>query len=119
MNKKRINSALDCVAYSSFEGVSSDNRIVIAKIRLSQRRNSMQITKTTHYDLPLLNNSDNNDKYTKTLRNKADALQEISEALTPNEEYYNFVNAHMEAAAECIPTKLRAKYRVPWETLVG
>ena len=23
----------------------------------------------------------------------------------------------MDAAAECIPTKLRAKYRVPWETL--
>ena len=30
----------------------------------------------------------------------------------------NFVNAHLEAAAECIPTKQRAKPRVPWETLV-
>ena len=51
------------------------------------------------------------DKYT-TLRNKFDALQEISETLTPNDEYKNFVNVHTEAAAECIPTELRVKHRV-------
>ena len=27
------------------------------------------------------------------------------------------VNAHLEAAAKCIPKKPRTKYRVPWETL--
>ena len=47
--------------------------------------------------------------YTIKLRNKFDALQEISEALTPNDKYENLVNAQMEAAAECIPTKLRVK----------
>ena len=65
----------------------------------------------------LLNNRDIRDKYTLTLRNKFDALQEISETPTPNYEYGNFVNAHLEAAAEYIPTKPRAKPRVPWETL--
>ena len=35
INKKWNNSALNCEAYSSFEGVSSDHRIVTAKIRLS------------------------------------------------------------------------------------
>ena len=35
----------------------------------------------------------------------------------PNDEYENFVNAHLEAAAECIQTKQRTKPRVPWETL--
>ena len=39
------------------------------------------------------------------------------ETHTPNDEYENFVNANIEAAAECIPTKQRAKPRVPWETL--
>ena len=34
-----------------------------------------------------------------------------------NDEYENFINAHMEVAAECIQTKLRAKHRVSWETL--
>ena len=56
-------------------------------------------------------------KCTITLRNKFDALQEISETLTLNDEYENFVNTHMEAAAECIPTKQRAKHRIPWKTL--
>ena len=38
--------------------------------------------------------------------------------LTLNEKYENFVNAHSEVvAAECIPTKQRAKPRIPWETL--
>ena len=36
---------------------------------------------------------------------------------TPNDEYENFVNVHLEAAAECIPTKQRTKPRVPWVTL--
>ena len=65
----------------------------------------MQTTKITHYDWSLLNNKDISNKYTITLRNKFDALLEISKTLTPNDEYENFVNANMEAAAaECIPT---------------
>ena len=52
-----------------------------------------------------------------TLRNKFDALQEKSETHTLNDEYENFVNVHLEAAAECILTKERTKPRVPWETL--
>ena len=117
MNKKWINSALNCKAYSSFEGVSSDHQIITAKIRLSLRRNTAQTTKTAHYDWSLLNNTDICDKYTITPRNTFDALQEISETLTPNDEYENYVNAHIEAAAESIPTKPRAKQRVPWVTL--
>ena len=36
---------------------------------------------------------------------------------TPNDEYENFVEAHLEAVSKRIPTKTRTKYRVPWETL--
>ena len=75
-----------------------------------------QTTTTVHYDWSLLNNRDIRDKYTLTVRNKFDALQK-TEIHTPNDEYENFVNAHLKAAAECIPTKQRAKPRVPWETL--
>ena len=60
----------------------------------------------------MLNNRNINDKYMITLRNKFDALQEISETLTLNDEYKNFVNSHMEAAAERIPTKLGVKHGV-------
>ena len=50
------------------------------------------------------------------VRNKFDILQEAIESPTPNEEYENFVSAHLEAASECVPTKQRAKRSVPWET---
>ena len=69
----------------------------------------MQTIKTTYYDWFLLNNRNINDKYKIRLRNKFDVLQEMSKAFTSNDEYENFVHAHMEKAAECIPTKLRAK----------
>ena len=117
INKKWKNSAINCEAYSSFEGVSSDHRIVTAKIRLSLRKNATRTATTKHYDWALLNNRDIRDKYVLELRNRFETLQEKTEKSTPNDEYENFVNAHLEAAAKCIPTKLKTKYRVPWETL--
>ena len=59
-----------------------------------------------------LNKRDIRDKYALTLRDKFDALQEKSPA--PNDEYENFVIVHLEAAAECIPTKQGAIPWVPW-----
>ena len=53
-----------------------------------------------------------------TVKYKINNLQEIFGTYTPNEEYENFVNALMEAAAEYILTKPRAEHKVPWETLV-
>ena len=109
INKKWNNIVLNCGAYSSFDGMSSDHQIVTSKIRLGQRRNADRTTKTVHYDWSLLKNRYIRDEYTLTLKNKFNALQEISETPTPNDEYENFVNAHLEAAGECIPTKQRAK----------
>ena len=117
INKKWKNSAMNCEAYSSFEGVSTNHRIVTAKIRLSLRKNTKQTATTKRYDWALLNNRDIRDKYVLELRNRFETLQEKTEKSTPNDEYENFVNAHLEAAAKCIPTKLKTKYRVPWETL--
>ena len=57
----------------------------------------------------VLTNKDISNKYTITLRNKFYAFQEISKIPTLNDEHENFVNVHLEAVAECIPTKLRAK----------
>ena len=108
---------MNCKAYSSFEGVSTDHLIVTAKIRLSLRKNAKRTATTKHYDWALLNNRDIRDKYILELRNRFEKLQEKMEKSTPNDEYENFVNAHLEAAAKCIPTKLKSKYRVPWETL--
>ena len=94
-----------------------DHRIVTAKIRLSLRKNATRTATTKHYDWALLNNRDIRDKYVLELRNRFETLQEKTEKSTPNDEYENFVNVQLEAAAKCIPTKLKTKYRVPWETL--
>ena len=73
---------------------------------------------TKQYDWALLNNRDIKDKYALELRNRFETLQEKAEKGTPNDEYENFVEAHLEAASKCIPTKPTTKYRVPWEMLV-
>ena len=93
-------------AYSSFEGVSSDHRIVTAKIRLSQRKNATRTATNKHYDRALVNNRDITDKYVLELRNRFKTLQEKTEKCTPNDEYENFVNAYLETAVKCIATKL-------------
>ena len=97
--------------------MSSDHRIVTAKIRLNLRKNATRTATTKYYDWVLLNNRDIRDKYVLELRNRFETLQEKTEKGTPNDEYENFVNAHLEAAVKYIPTKPRGKYRVPWETL--
>ena len=66
---------------------------------------------TIHYDWSLFNNRDIRDKYALALRNKFDAQQEKTETHTPNDKYKNFINAHLEVAAEYIPTKQRTKPR--------
>ena len=68
MNKKWNNSSLNCGVYSSFEDVSSNHRIVNAKICLSLCRNVTQTIKTTHYDWSQLTNRDISNKYAVTLR---------------------------------------------------
>ena len=92
INKKWKNSAINCEAYSSFEGVSSDHRIATAKIRLSPLKNATRTATTKHYDWALLNNRDIRDKYVVELRNRFETLQEKTEKGTPNDEYQNFVS---------------------------
>ena len=48
--KKWKNSAMNCEAYSCFEGVSTDHRIVTAKIPLSLRKNAKRTAATKNYD---------------------------------------------------------------------
>ena len=108
------NSAMNCEAYSSFEGVSSDHRIVTAKIRLSLRKNAKRTATTKHYDWALLNNRDIRDKYVLELRNRFETLQEKTKKSTPNDEYENFDNVHLEAATKCIPTWCSRYRRRKW-----
>ena len=84
---------------------------------MNLRKNATRTPNTIPYDCTLLNHKDIRDTYVITLRNISDALQTKTETRTPNDEYENFINAHLEAAAKYIPTKHRIKSRVPWETI--
>ena len=122
MNKKWTNSALNCEAYFLFIYLFILKEC-LPTTELSRQKYVWTFTwmrrkqpKPHIMTNPCLT-IDIRDEDTIKLRNKFDALQEIWETLTSNDEYENFVNAPMETAAECIPTKLRAKHRVTWETL--
>jgi exonuclease III len=118
VNRKWINSVINCEAYSTFEGVSSDHRIVSARIRLSLRANKPKAARSPRYDWStLVSNDDIQNRYTTTVRNRFDILQLKTDHHTPNSTYDNFVTAHNEAAVDCIPLKPKVKRRVPWETV--
>ena len=105
INKKWKNSAMNFDAYSSFEGVSSDHRIVTAKIRLSLRKNAKRTATTKHYDWALLNNRDIRDIYVLELRNRFETLQEKTEKSTPNGEYENFRQCAPRGSSEMYSNK--------------
>ena len=48
-------------------------------------------------------------RYTVTVSNKFDALKEISECHSSNDEYENFVTAHLQAATEYISIKTKSQ----------
>ena len=56
--KEWLNNALNCEAYSYFEEVTSDHKIVSAKIRLNLRKNKKQTSKASRYDWFSLVNND-------------------------------------------------------------
>ena len=107
---------MKCEAYFSFEGESSYDRIVAAKLQLSLHRNMKQIIKTTRYEWSSLTKRNISNKYSVTVRNKFNTLQDISERHTPEKK---IVSANIEATAECIATKPRPKCRVLWESQVS
>ena len=104
INKKWKNSAMNCEAYSSFEGVSSDHWIVTAKIRPSLRKNATQTAITKHYDWALLNNRDIKDKYVLELRNRFEALQKTGKR-TPKWRIWEFRQRTPRSSSELYSSK--------------
>ena len=68
-------------------------------------------------DCSSLSERDIRNQYTVAGRNKFGTLLAISDRRTPNDEYENCINPHIESPAEPIPAKLKAKYNVSWESI--
>ena len=85
--------------------------------RTPPRRNNTQTTKASQYDWLSHTDSDIRYQYTVTIRNEFNTLLETSESHILDDEHNDFVTAHSKLAAECILTKPRTKYKVPWESI--
>ena len=117
INKKWKNSALNCQAFNTFEGVSSDHRIVTSTLRLILRENKKKSSIFPPFDWSLLTtNMDLQNQYNIIVRNKFNAQQAGIESPSPNTTYNNFVASHEKAAEDVIPLKPKLKKRILWES---
>lgn len=109
-------SAIDCRAYNTFEGVKSDHRIVVAKLRLSLRANTSKSSRQTPYDWSTLKkDTDIANSFTIELKNRFEALEHQNLENSPNITFDNFALSCEEAAKQTVPLKKKLKKRVPWE----
>ena len=107
VNKKWINSVKDVEAYNSYASLGSDHRVVTARIKLSLRVCKTPKRKTVYDWERLKNDTDLQECYTVTVRNRFSALQTADDDAT--ERYQHFVTANSEATKELIPVKKKQK----------
>ena len=88
--------------------MGSDHRIVTARIRLSLRMSKTPAKKKC-YDWSSLRNTELQELYTVTVRNRYTELSNNSDNIT--EQYGKFVKANAEAADKLIPIKKKTKRR--------
>ena len=98
IRRKWKNSLHNCEAYSSFNSVGSDHRI----LKLSLRNNSTK-AKKTQYDWSILKDKDTSTEYSKAVRDKFIELQ--SENLSATELYENFIEADNTISKKMIPKR--------------
>ena len=116
INKKWINSVLNCEPFNSFATVSSDHRIVTATVRLSLRANKPKTSRNPRYDWSVLRDNGVANQFQISLSNRFSALQDGNTENSANSLYNNFEQACAHAAEEVIPLKPKARHRIPWET---
>ena len=101
VNSKWKNSVLNSEAYSSFESVGSDHRIITARIRLSVRVTKAPAPKKRHDWMQLRFNPDIREKFSVELRNRFSELNDESSSATS--QFDALVKAKDHAAAETLP----------------
>ena len=116
--KKRINSALNCEENSTFKVISFHHRIILPKIRSSLNKIKKWMVRITHYYWFLLTNCYIRNKFSVTVRNKLNTLQEKFETYTPNDVYKNFIIALIKAAAECAFLPNQEQNLVSWKSII-
>ena len=111
VRSKWRNSVKNCEAYSSFNSLNSDHRVVTASVSLSLRStkpdNNKNVDKFIWSDLA--SNVELQMKYKVEVKNRYQALQEIDDEGSVIPDYNKFVTASAEAAKECLRKVPRTK----------
>ena len=110
INKKWKNSIKNVEPYNSFSSLGSDHRILTAKVKLSLRM-SKSTARKKHYDWSALRNSELQNLYTVTVKNRFEVLSDQQD--DPSKSYGNFIQANREVAEELIPQKKKGKRKKP------
>ena len=107
VRSKWKNSVLSSEAYSSFESVGSDHRVVTARIRLSLRSTKPKSNKK-QYDWTLLrHDSELQSKFRVELRNKYSSLYNENDSIST--QYDALVKANQHAADATLPLVKKSK----------
>ncbi len=118
VNRKWLNSVMNSEAYSSFESINSDHRIVTARIRLSVCTNKPK-KRTNMLRWETLNSDDTvHSEFSVAVKNRYQELcseVNLGEPPTNTQCYSNMVQACKEAAEETIPKRQVVRTRLPWE----
>ena len=118
VNRKWLNSVMNSEAYSSFESINSDHRIVTARVRLSVRANKPK-KRTNMLRWDTLSSDDTvHSQFSVAVKNKYQALcseVNLDEPPTNTQCYSSMVQACKEAAEETIPKRQVVRTRLPWE----
>ena len=102
---------MNCEPYLSFSSLSSDHRVITAKIRLSLRSNKPKTTTSSRYNWTKLRDQNRSNEFKITLSSRS--LQDENNDNTTNTSYRNFENTCAHAAEKCIPTRRKTKQKVP------
>lgn len=118
VNRKWLNSITNCEAYSSFESVNSDHRIVSANIRLSVRAHKPK-RRTNIFCWEALRTDNNvHSQFSVSVKNRYESLCSEVNLDEPHNNsgcYKKMIQACKEAAEETIPKRPVNKTALPWE----
>ena len=117
VNRKWLNSIINCEAYNTFESLHSDHRIVTAKIRLSVRANKPKRRTNVYCWDKLRTDEEVHSRFAVSVKNRYQALcSEVNLEEPCNDQLYlNMISACKEAAEETIPKRPTVRAQLPWE----
>lgn len=105
--RKWRNTVKNCEAYSSFQSIGSDHRVVIARVKLSLRTSRTPKRAPVPDWSKLKTDTSLQERYSVEVKNRFDLL--VTESQTATERYQCFLDANNETSQLLLPKKEKKK----------